>query len=39
MVSQADLAIMQYWFVVRAIKFFKINTRFSIEHVINGSLN
>jgi len=41
MVSQADLeflAIMQYWLVVKAIKFIKIKTRFSLEHVINGPL-
>ena len=28
----------QYWFVVKAIKFIKIKTRFYLEHVINGSL-
>ena len=28
----------QYCFVVEAIKFIKIKTRFSLEHVINGSL-
>jgi len=25
-----------YWFVVKTIKFIKVKTRFSLEHVING---
>jgi len=41
MVSKADLeflAISSYCFVVKAIKFIKIKTGFSLEHVINGPL-
>jgi len=29
----------QYWFVAKAIKFFKIKTRLSLEHVISGPPN